>query len=97
MSYPPDLEKPSPAWVTGSVVTGLTFGLAMVGMYSFAAALIEISPWLAIVLLAVIIGGSAPTVWRFRERPVARWVVYGIAGGVATACMALVLWALFSA
>lgn len=96
MSYPPDLEKPSPTWVTGSVVTALTFGLAMVGMYAFAASLIEISPWLAIVLLAVIIGGSAPTVWRFRERPVARWVVYGIAGGVAAACVALVFSALFT-
>ena len=90
-------DETSPAWVTGSVVTALTFGLAAVGTYAFAASLIEISAWLAVVLLAVIIGGSAPSVWRFRERPVARWVVYGLLGGVGAAAVGIVVSVLFTA
>ena len=62
-----------------------------------AMSLIEISSWLAILLLAVIIGGSAPTVWRFRDRPVIRWVVYGLTAGVATAAVGMVITVVFSA
>ncbi len=94
MSYPQS-QPDSPAWAAGSLVTALTFVLTLVGTFSFVWELVEITPWLAIVLLLIIVGGSAPTAWRHRERPVLRWVIYGVIGGVATATVGLMLALLF--
>lgn len=95
MSYWQSEDEPSPAWVTGSLVSALTCGISFVGMFAFGWSLIEITPWLAIILLGIIIGGSAPSVMRQRKRPVLRWVIYGLAGGVSFAIAGLVLSLLF--
>jgi hypothetical protein len=42
---------------------------------------------LAVNLVAV--GGVAPTVWRWRARPVTRWVLAGASTGVALAWIGL--------
>jgi hypothetical protein len=49
---------------------------------------------LAVGLNLVAVGGLAPTVWEWRNRPVWRWFVLGAGVGVAGAWLALVAIAL---
>ena len=56
-----------------------------------SAGLVRVNPLLAIGLNIVAVGGLAPTVWSWRDRPVIRWFVLGIGVGVAAAWAMLVV------
>jgi len=51
--------------------------------------LIKVHPLLAIGLNVVAVGGLAPTVWAWRQRPVVRWFALGTGVGVAVAWVSL--------
>ena len=58
-------------------------------MFAFGAALLQVNVVVAVAINLVAVVGSAPTVWRWRATPVWRWVVYGLAAGVALAWIGL--------
>jgi hypothetical protein len=39
----------------------------------------------------IAVGGAAPTAWRWRSVPVVRWVLAGVAVGIALAWFALLV------
>jgi hypothetical protein len=51
--------------------------------------LLRVHPLLAVGLNMVAVGGLAPTVWGWRNRPVWRWFAFGAAVGVAAGWTAL--------
>lgn len=81
-------EAPTP-WATGLLVTALVAALTTVGVFAFGAALLQVNVVVAVAINLVAVVGSAPTVWRWRATPVWRWVVYGLAAGVALAWIGL--------
>ena len=54
-----------------------------VGIVVLSLGLTRVNPLLAITLNVIAVGGLAPTVWTWRNRPVWRWFVLG--GGVGVA------------
>lgn len=81
-------------WATGLVVTALVSALTAVGVFAFGAALLQVNVVVAVAINLIAVIGSAPTVWRWRATPVWRWVVYGLAAGVALAWIGLLFDAL---
>lgn len=77
--YPP--VEPTP-WAAGITVAGMIAMLTAAGVYAFGAALAQVHPLLSLAVNLVAVGGVAPTAWRWRERPVARWVLAGAGVGV---------------
>ena len=81
---------PATPWPTGILVAAFVAGLAGVAAYAFGAALAQIHPALAIVLNVVAVGGAAPTIWTWRDKPVLRRIVYGVAAGIVAGWAALI-------
>ncbi|RVW07595.1 DUF2537 domain-containing protein [Prescottella agglutinans] len=80
---------PTP-WSTGLLVSGFAAVFTLVAVVAFGSALGNIHPLLAVGFNLVVVGGAAPTVWRWRNAPVWRWVVYGATAGVVSGWAALV-------
>ncbi|WP_280398525.1 DUF2537 domain-containing protein [Nocardia carnea] len=78
-SGPPD--EPTP-WAAGITVAGLVGALTTVGVFAFGAALTQVHPLFSLAVNIVAAVGIAPTAWRWRARPVTRWVLAGAAAGV---------------
>lgn len=85
--YPPSPD-PTP-WAAGITVTVLVAALTAVAVYTFGVALAQVHPLLSLAVNLVAVGGVAPTAWRWRAVPVARWIVAGGAAGVLLGWMAL--------
>ncbi|WP_328390621.1 DUF2537 domain-containing protein [Nocardia sp. NBC_00416] len=85
-SCPP--AEPTP-WAAGITVAALVAALTTVGVYAFGAALTQVHPLLSLAVNLVAVGGVAPTVWRWRTRPVTRWVLAGASAGVVLAWIGL--------
>ncbi|QBJ97367.1 DUF2537 domain-containing protein [Rhodococcus sp. ABRD24] len=86
---------PEPApWSTGLLVSAFAFVVTLVGVVAFGSALAGIHPVLAVGFNVVVVGGAAPTVWRWRRKQVWRWAVYGAAAGVLAGWLALLASAL---
>lgn len=49
----------------------------------------KVNPMVSIGLNLVAVGGLAPTLWDWRNRPVRRWFVLGAAVGVAVGWIAM--------
>ncbi len=81
---------PTP-WSTGLLVSGFAAVFTLVAVVGFGSALTNIHPLLAVGFNLVVVGGAAPTVWRWRRVPVWRWVVYGATAGVVSGWAALLL------
>lgn len=81
-------SEPTP-WATGLLVGTFAAAVTLVGVVAFGSALATIHPLLAVGFNLVVVGGGAPTVWRWRHVPVWRWVVYGVAAGVLSGWFAL--------
>ncbi|GAB2665780.1 DUF2537 domain-containing protein [Prescottella soli] len=87
--------EPAPTpWSTGLLVSGFAAVFTIVAVVAFGSALATIHPLLAVGFNLVVVGGAAPTVWRWRHVPVWRWVVYGATAGVVSGWAALLLGAL---
>lgn len=90
-------QTPIPAstpWFTGLLVAGFTVAFVATAVTAFGSQLVRINPVLAVVLNLVVVGGVAPTVWRWRRALVWRWVVYGSGAGVIVGWVAIILGAL---
>ncbi|MFI5715420.1 DUF2537 domain-containing protein [Nocardia sp. NPDC051750] len=85
-STPP--SEPTP-WAAGITVAALVAALTMVGVYAFGAALTQVHPLLSLAVNLVAAIGIAPTAWRWRTRPVTRWVLAGAGVGVLLAWIGL--------
>ncbi len=74
---------PTP-WATGLLVSTFAAVVTLVAVVAFGVTLAHIHPLLTVGFNLVAVGGAAPTVWRWRNLPVWRWVVYGVAAGVVS-------------
>lgn len=90
---PAAASEPTP-WATGLLVGAFAAVFTLVGVVAFGSALATIHPLLAVGFNLVVVGGAAPTVWRWRHVAVWRWVVYGMAAGVISGWLALLFGAL---
>ncbi|RVW06777.1 DUF2537 domain-containing protein [Rhodococcus spongiicola] len=82
--------EPTP-WGTGLLVSAFAAIFTLVGVVAFGTALANIHPLLGAGFNLVVVGGAAPTLWRWRRAPVWRWVVYGVAVGVVSGWTALLV------
>ncbi|WP_280424672.1 DUF2537 domain-containing protein [Nocardia carnea] len=73
--------EPTP-WAAGLTVAALVAALTAVGVYAFGAALTQVHPLFSLAVNVVAVIGIAPTAWRWRTRPVTRWVLAGAGAGV---------------
>ncbi|WP_067704674.1 DUF2537 domain-containing protein [Nocardia jejuensis] len=99
MSHPPDGpygygdSEPTP-WAAGIAVVVIVAALSSVGVYAFGSALAQVHPILSVLVNLTAVGGATPTAWKWRFAPVTRWVIAGLAIGVALAWVALLASAL---
>lgn len=87
-SYPCPPNEPTP-WAAGITVAALVAALTAVGVYAFGAALAQVHPLASVAVNLIAVGGVAPTVWRWRRRPVTRWLLAGASIGVLLAWFGL--------
>lgn len=78
-SGPP--SEPTP-WAAGITVAALVAALTTVGVFAFGAALTQVHPLFSLAVNIVAVVGIAPTAWRWRARPVTRWVLAGAGVGI---------------
>jgi Protein of unknown function (DUF2537) len=83
-------------WVEGIVSSMCVAVVVAVGVVVLSLGLVHVHPLWAILLNVVAVGGLSPTLWSWRERPVLRWFVLGIAIGVAGGWVAGVVTALIT-
>lgn len=79
--YPGPPSEPTP-WAAGITVAALVAALTAVGVFAFGAALTQVHPLLSPAVNVVAVVGIAPTAWRWRHRPVTRWILAGAGIGV---------------
>ncbi|MEZ0052196.1 hypothetical protein ABIA30_003208 [Mycobacterium sp. MAA66] len=70
-------------WGTGLAVAGFVAAVVAAGIVVLSLGLTRVHPLLAVTLNLIAVGGLAPTVWGWRQRPVWRWFVLGSGAGVA--------------
>lgn len=75
----------STPWAMGLTVAAFVAAVSAAVVVVLSIGLMRVHPLLALGLNLVAVGGLAPTVWGWRERPVWRWFVLGCAVGVAGA------------
>ncbi|BBX90603.1 DUF2537 domain-containing protein [Mycolicibacterium boenickei] len=73
----------STPWGTGLTVAAFVAAVLGAAIVVLGVGLLRVHPLLAIGLNMVAVGGLAPTVWGWRQRPVWRWFVLGSGVGVA--------------
>jgi len=64
-------------------VAGFVAALVAGAIVVLSMGLVRVHPLLAVTLNLIAVGGLAPTVWAWRQRPVWRWFVLGSGVGVA--------------
>lgn len=75
------VSEPTP-WVLGLIVTAafaLFATMLLVGVYELIGGL---QRWLGVAAVAVVCIGLGWTLWDLRERPVWRWIVWGMLIGL---------------
>lgn len=91
---PPRTRGAETPWGTGLTVAGFVAVLVGAAIVVLSLGLTRVHPMLAVGLNLVAVGGLAPTVWGWRQRPVWRWFVLGSGIGVGVGWLALVAMAL---
>lgn len=81
-------------WGTGLTVAGFVAAVVATAIIVLSLGLTRVHPLLAVGLNVVAVGGLAPTVWGWRNRPVWRWFVLGAGVGVAIGWLAAIALAL---
>lgn len=84
----------STPWAMGLTVAAFVAAVVAATLVVLSLGLLRLHPLLAIGLNLVAIGGLAPTVWGWRNRPVWRWFVLGSGVGVAAAWLVVLAVAL---
>jgi len=75
----------STPWAMGLTVAAFVAAIVGAAVVVLSLGLMRVHPLLAVGLNFVAVGGLAPTVWGWRQRPVRRWFVLGSGVGVAVA------------
>ncbi|WP_081491215.1 DUF2537 domain-containing protein [Mycolicibacterium phlei] len=75
----------STPWAMGLTVAAFVAATVGAAVVVLSLGLMRVHPLLAVGLNFVAVGGLAPTVWGWRQRPVRRWFVLGSGVGVAVA------------
>jgi hypothetical protein len=83
-------------WAEGIISAMCVAVVVAVGVVVLSLGLARVHPLWAVVLNVVAVGGLSPTLWGWRERPVLRWFVLGIAIGIAGGWVAAVVTALIT-
>jgi hypothetical protein len=83
-------------WVEGIFSAMCVAVVVAVGVVVLSLGLAKVHPLWAVLLNIVAVGGLSPTLWGWRERPVLRWFVLGIAIGIAGGWLAAVVTALIT-
>lgn len=81
-------HDPTVRW-TGVPIAVISAILAGALLTAFGLELARVNGFLAVGLNLIVVGGAAPTVLRWRTRPVWRWVVYGVCAGSVLSFVAL--------
>jgi hypothetical protein len=84
------VTEDSTPWGTGLTVSGFVAAVTAAAVVVLSLGLTRVHPLLAIGLNLVAVGGLAPTIWGWRQRPVWRWFALGAGIGVAAGWLALV-------
>ncbi|MGV0603016.1 DUF2537 domain-containing protein [Mycolicibacterium sp. XJ1904] len=84
----------STPWAMGLTAAAFVAAVVAATIVVLSLGLLRLHPLLAIGLNLVAIGGLAPTVWGWRNRPVWRWFVLGSGVGVAAAWLVVLAVAL---
>ena len=87
----PDDSTP---WGTGLAVSAFVAAVTAAAIVVLSIGMTRVNPVVSIVLNLVAVGGLAPTLWGWRRVPVRRWLVLGVAVGVAVGWTALLALAL---
>ncbi|MFD4367141.1 DUF2537 domain-containing protein [Rhodococcus sp. NPDC058521] len=82
VSYATSARTP---WFTGVSLAVFSATFVTVAMVTFSSELARIDVPLAVLLSTVVVAGLTPTLWRLRNRPIWRWIVYGTAVGFPVA------------
>ncbi|MGI9124468.1 MAG: DUF2537 domain-containing protein [Mycobacterium sp.] len=88
------MSEESTPWGTGLTVAAFVAAVTGGAIVVLSLGMSRVHPAVSIGLNLVAVGGLAPTLWDWRNRPVRRWLVLGVAVGVAvgwTAILALLL------
>lgn len=88
------MSDDSTPWAMGLTVAGFVAAVIAAAVVVLSLGLLRLHPLLAIGLNLVAVGGLAPTVWGWRNRPVWRWFVLGSGVGVAAAWLVVLAVAL---
>jgi hypothetical protein len=83
------VTEDSTPWGTGLTVAAFTAVVTGAAIVVLSLGLSRVHFLLVIGLNLVAVGGLAPTVWGWRQRPVVRWFVLGSGIGVAVAWISL--------
>lgn len=84
----------STPWAMGLTVAAFVAAVIAAAIVVLSLGLMRLHPLLAVGLNLVAVGGLAPTVWGWRNRPVWRWFVLGSGVGVAAAWLVVLAIAL---
>lgn len=84
----------STPWAMGLTVAAFVAAVVAAAIVVLSLGLLRLHPLLAVGLNLVAVGGLAPTVWGWRNRPVWRWFVLGSGVGVAAAWLVVLVVAL---
>ena len=87
----PDDSTP---WGTGLTVSAFVAAVTAAAIVVLSIGMTRVNPAVSIVLNLIAVGGLAPTLWGWRRVPVRRWLVLGVAVGVAVGWTALLALAL---
>ncbi len=79
---------PTP-WGTGLTVAAFVAAVTATAIAVLGLGMTRVHPMVSIGLNLVAVGGLAPTLWDWRNRPVRRWFVLGVAVGVAIGWIAM--------
>lgn len=80
----------STPWGTGLTVAAFTALVTGAAIIVLSMGLSRVHLLLVVGLNLVAVGGLAPTVWGWRDRPVVRWFVLGSGVGVGLGWLALI-------
>lgn len=75
----------STPWALGLTVAAFVAAVVAAAIVVLSLGLLRVHSLLALGLNLVAVGGLAPTVWGWRNRPVWRWFALGSGVGVAAA------------
>ncbi|SEH64104.1 Protein of unknown function [Mycolicibacterium rutilum] len=84
----------STPWAMGLTVAAFVAAIIAAAIVVLSLGLMRVHGLLAVGLNLIAVGGLAPTVWGWRDRPVWRWFVLGSGVGVAAAWLVLLAVAL---